>query len=131
MSFALKEIGRGALQVVFDEVGKELEGLSDPKLSEYADKVRHGIERILDASSALMSDFGYALLSARSLADVVINVIVGAELLKQAQADPRRFDLAASWVNRRMLDVEAKTQRIKQGTTARIDRAERILELVE
>jgi len=131
VSFALKEIGKGALQVVFDEIHKELEALSEPELVEYAEKVRHGIDQILDASSALLADFSYALLSARSLADVVINVIVGAELLKQAQADPRRFDLAASWINRRMLDVEAKAQRIKQGTVARIDRAERILELLE
>ncbi|MCZ6782936.1 MAG: acyl-CoA dehydrogenase family protein [Proteobacteria bacterium] len=131
VSFALKEIGKGALQVVFEEIGKELEGLSDPPLQEYADKVRHGIERILDASSALMADFDYALLSARSLADIVIDVIVGAELLKQANVDSRRFDLAASWINRRMLDVEATAQRIKEGTTARIDRAERILALVD
>ena len=78
-----------------------------------------------------LADFDYALLSARSLADIVIDVIVGAELLKQANADPRRFDLAASWINRRMLDVEATAQRIKEGTTARIDRAERILALVD
>jgi alkylation response protein AidB-like acyl-CoA dehydrogenase len=131
VSFALKEIGKGALQVVFDEIHKELEVLTEPELVEYAEKVRRGMEQILDASSALLADFSYALLSARSLADVVISVIVGAELLKQAVADPRRFDLAASWINRRMLDVEAKAQRIKQGTVARIDRAERILALVE
>jgi alkylation response protein AidB-like acyl-CoA dehydrogenase len=131
VSFALKEIGKGALQVVFDEIHKELEALTEPKLVEYAEKVRHGMDRILDASGALLADFSYALLSARSLADVVINVVVGAELLKQAAADPRRFDLAASWINRRMLDVEAKAQRIKEGTVARIDRAERILSLVE
>ncbi len=131
VSFALREIGRGALEVVFDEVETELELLSDPPLGEYAEKVRQGIERILDASSSLLADVSYALLSARSLADIVINVIVGAELLKQAAADPRRFDLAASWVSRRMLDVEAKAQRIKEGSVARIDRAEKILSLLE
>ena len=57
-------------------------------------------------------------------------MIVGAELLKQARADERRFDLAASWINRRMLDVESQTRRIKEGTVARLDRCERILALV-
>ncbi len=130
VSFALKEIGKGALEVVFDEIQKELELLTEAPLAEYADKVRKGIEQILEASSALLSDFGYALLSARSLADVVINVIVGAELLKQARADERRFDLAASWINRQMLDVEAKTTRIREGGTERVERAERILDLM-
>ncbi len=131
VSFALREIGKGALEVVFEEVERELQALTDPAFEEYTAKVRTGIERILEASSSLLADLSYALLSARSLADVVINVIVGAELLKQAQADPRRFDLAASWINRRMLDVEAKAQRIKQGTVARIDRAEKILSLLD
>ncbi len=131
VSFALREIGKGALEVVFEEVERELQALTDPAFEEYTAKIRTGIERILDASSSLLADLSYALLSARSLADVVINVIVGAELLKQAQADPRRFDLAASWINRRMLDVEAKAQRIKQGTVARIDRAEKILSLLD
>jgi alkylation response protein AidB-like acyl-CoA dehydrogenase len=130
VSFALKEIGRGALEVVFDEVRKELEPMTEAPLLEYADKVRRGIDQILEAGSALLSDFGYALLSARSLSDIVINVIVGAELLKQARADERRFDLAASWINRRMLDVEAKARRIRDGGTERLERAERILALM-
>jgi hypothetical protein len=130
VSFALKEIGKGALEVVFDEVRKELESMTEAPLQEYAEKVRLGIEQILEAGSVLLSDFAYALLSARSLADIVINVIVGAELLKQAQHDARRFDLAASWINRRMLDVEAKAKRIRAGGAERLERAERILATV-
>jgi len=131
VSFALKEVGKGALGVVFEEVSKELDSLEDPELVEYAGKVRQGMDRILEASAALLADFGYALLSAQLLADVVIAVIVAAELLKQAQADPRRFDLAASWINRQMLDVDSKTRRIQAGTSARIDRCEKIVDLVE
>ena len=52
------------------------------------------------------------------------------KLLKQAQADPNRYDLAASWINRRMLDVAQNTQRIREGSVARIDRCEKILEQV-
>ena len=65
------------------------------------------------------------------VAEVVASVIAGAELLKQAKADPRRFDLAASWINRQMLDVESKTQRIQEGSSARIDRCEKIIDLVD
>jgi hypothetical protein len=130
VSFALKEIGKGAMQVIFDELHKELGAISDPQLTPYAEKVRRGMDRILEAAAALLSDFGYALLSARSLADSMINVIAAAELLKQTTALPARFDLAASWINRRMLDVESKATRIREGTTDRIRRCERILELM-
>ena len=130
VSFALKEIGKGALAGVFEALEEELDSFEDAALREYADKVRHGMKLILDASSALMADFAYALMSARSLAEVVIGVIVGAELLKQAEADPKRFDLAASWINRRMVDLESRTQRIKEGTHDRLDRADKIIDLV-
>jgi hypothetical protein len=104
--------------------------LQTPELIDDAEKVRRGMEQILDSSVTLLADFGYALLSARLLADVVIAVVVAAELLKQADVDPRRVDLAGSWINRRMLDVEWKTQRIREGSSARIDRCESIIELV-
>lgn len=127
VSFALKEMSKGALQVVFDELRKELDAMTGAPLDEMAAKVRVGIAQILEASSALVQDFGYALLSARGLADSVIDVIAGTELLRQAQADPRRFDLAASWVNRKMLEVEMNTRRIGEGDVSRIDRCERII----
>ena len=130
VSFALKEIGKGALAGVFEALEAELASFEGPELREYADKVRHGMKLILDASSTLMADFSYALMSARSLAEVVISVIVGAELLKQAEADPKRFDLAASWINRRMVDLESRTQRIKEGSKDRLDRADKIIDLV-
>jgi hypothetical protein len=131
VSFALKEIGKGALTSVFAALQEELDSFEEPSLKEYADKVKHGMELVLDASGALLADFGYALMSARSLSEVVISVIVGAELLKQAESDPARFDLAASWINRRMVDLESRTERIKQGSADRLDRAERVIALVE
>ena len=129
VSFALKEIGKGALAAVFESLEAEIASFESTELREYGDKVRHGMKLVLDASSALMADFAYALMSARSLAEVVISVIVGAELLKQAEAEPKRFDLAASWINRRMVDLESRTQRIKDGSHERIDRADKIIDL--
>jgi alkylation response protein AidB-like acyl-CoA dehydrogenase len=131
VSFALKEIGKGALNIVFDEIHKDLEPMTEPPLAEYAAKVRQGIGMILDSAGALLADFHYALMSAHYVAVMCSNVIVAAELLKQAQVDPRRFDLAASWINRRMLELEARAKRVKEGTPARLDRAERILALME
>ena len=129
VSFALKEIGKGALAAVFESLEAEIASFENTELREDGDKVRHGMKLVLDASSALMADFAYALMSARSLAEVVISVIVGAELLKQAEAEPKRFDLAASWINRRMVDLESRTQRIKDGSHERIDRADKIIDL--
>jgi hypothetical protein len=86
---------------------------------------------IMDSSSALLEDVSYALMSARSLADVVSSVIAGAELLKQAKADPARLDLAASWINRRMVDLESKCQRIREGSADRLNRCENIIALID
>ena len=131
VSFALKEIGKGALTIVFDQLEKELSELTDPRFEEYAKKVREGIERIGDASTALLQDFNYALLCSQPVAEMVIDVIVGTELLRQASVDERRFDLAASWINRKMLEVEGRARRVQEGGVSRIDRCARIVELFE
>ena len=131
VSFALREIGKGALSIVFDEVRRELDTMNDEACAPYADRVRRGIDRILEASPALLSDARYALLSAQSLAEVVISVIVAAELLKQARLDPRRLDIAASWIDRRMVDVDGRTQRIRAGTVDLLDRCERMIALTD
>lgn len=129
VSFALKEIGKGALTVVFEGLEQELKTFDEPKLKKQADKVLEGMHQILDAAGALLSDFNYALMSAQSLAEVVASVIAGAELLKQAKADPKRFDLAASWINRRMNDLEGRCKRIREGSADRLDRADAIIAL--
>ena len=131
VSFALREIGKGALGTVFEELENELSGLKNDSLEPFAEKVRQGIQRIQDASAALLQGMDYALLSARLEAEAVIDVIVATELLRQADVDPRRFDLAASWVNRKMLEVEEYTRRIAEGDESRLERCERIIELFE
>jgi alkylation response protein AidB-like acyl-CoA dehydrogenase len=131
VSFALKEIGKGALTTVFESLELELKAFEEPRLKESADQVLEGMSLILDSASALLADFSYALMSAQSLAEVVSSVIAGAELLKQAAADPRRFDLAASWINQRMVDLEGRCKRIKEGSAARLERAASIIALAE
>ena len=131
ISFALKEIGKGALGIVFEEIGAELDKHTDEPLAGLAAQLRTGIERINEASVALLQDFNYALLCSRHVAEMVIAVIVGAELLKQASLRPERADLAASWINRRMLELETHARRVSEGTVDRIARCERIVGLVE
>jgi hypothetical protein len=128
VSFALKEVGKGALDVVFDEVARELETLKRPELQEPADRVRRGIQQVLTAGEVLASDLGYALLSAQSLADNVISVIVSAELLRQADADPGRTDVALSWIDRRMVDLEGRAERILAGSSELLARCERMID---
>ncbi|MBW2315124.1 MAG: acyl-CoA dehydrogenase family protein [Deltaproteobacteria bacterium] len=127
VSFALKEVGKGALGVVFDEVRQELAGLVRPELQEHAKRVSKGIDQALEAAPALASDMAYALLSAGALAEIMASVIVSSELLLQADADPSRFDVAASWVERRMSDVETRTARIRAGNATLIERCERMI----
>jgi len=129
VSFALKEVGKGALATVFEALEQELKTFEEPKLKAEAEKVLEGMNLILDAAGSLLADFSYALMSAQSLAEVVASVIAGAELLKQAKADPRRFDLAASWINRRMVDLEGRCKRIKEGSIDRLDRCTNIIAL--
>ena len=131
VSFALKEIGKGALGVVFEVLEQELKTFDEPRLKECAEKVRGGMQQILGAAGSLLADFQYAMMSAQSLAEVVASVVAAGELLKQAKADPRRFDLAASWIDRRMVDLEGRCKRIKTGTVARLDRCANIIALVD
>jgi acyl carrier protein phosphodiesterase len=103
--------------------------MTEEPLDEYASKVRTGIEKILQASPALLSDFNYALLCSKILSEAVAFVIVGTELLKQARVDARRLDLAASWIDQRMPEVEMHARRISEGNVSSIERCERILAL--
>ena len=128
VSFALKEVGKGALAVIFDDVARDLASLTRPELAAYADRVRRGIEQVLAAGATLAADIGYALLSAQSLAETVSSVVVSSELLCQAELDPTRFDVAASWIERRMADLGARTERIRTGSAALIERCARIID---
>jgi hypothetical protein len=129
VSFALKEIGKGALTIAFDELRKELDGLGRAELKPLAEKVQLGIERIEEASVALLKDPSYALLSARLVAEMVIQVIVATELLRQADIEPSRSDLATSWTNQNMAELETSARRIAEGDAARIERCEKIVAL--
>jgi hypothetical protein len=129
-SFALKEIGKGALGVVFRQIRDELvEMQNDSSRSELAKKVIEMTHRIEQATGSLLQDFGYALLRAKMLSQMVIDVAAATELLHQAGADPRRLDLAEAFVLRRFHDTELSARRIEANAEGRIERDARVLEL--
>jgi alkylation response protein AidB-like acyl-CoA dehydrogenase len=127
-SFALKEMGKGALTVVFDEVRSQLsEMTSDPARAELAQQVVHVAELVGEASSFLFADLPYALLRAKLMAEMVIDVIAACELLVQVGADASRLDVAESWVRRRMLVAESSARRIQENAEGRLERDTRVL----
>jgi alkylation response protein AidB-like acyl-CoA dehydrogenase len=132
-SFALKEMSKGALLTVLEDARKELGGCRK-ECGELVTKVCGGIDHITAAVPALMSDPQYALLNAKRLCEMVIDVVVSAELLLQAGTpDPELADeklaLATTFINRRMLMVELNAERIATGDASRIKRYDKILGL--
>jgi len=127
-SFALKEMARGALLATLDNTRGELEKLR-PRFPDLVELVCTGIGRITQATPALMGDPQYALLNAKRVCEMVIDVVVAAELLLQADAVEAKRDIASTFINRRMLSVELNAQRIGSGDAARIKKYDRILGL--
>ena len=127
-SFALKEMARGALFTALEETTNELECLRG-QFPELVQQVRDGARFITEASAALMGDPQYALLNAKRVSQMVIDVVTSAELLLQAQYSERKVDVAGSFVRRHIPAVEMNAQRIRSGDATRITRYDRILGL--
>ncbi len=127
-SLALKEVGKGALAVVFEQVRGELaEMQSDPNRAALAKRVVEMTHRIDQSASVLFSDLSYALLRSKLLAEMVIDVAASTELLHQAGADPSRLDLAEAFIVRRALEIDHAGRRIEENAEGRLERDERVL----
>ena len=128
-SFALREIGKGALNVMFDQVRGELKELAnDPKLAELSKRVEEMSERVDEATKVLFSDISYALLRSKLMTEMVIDVVAATELLQQAAVDETRIDIAADWIARRALEGEHIGKRIQAGLEGRLARDGRLVE---
>jgi hypothetical protein len=127
-SFALKEMGKGALFATLEATRTELETLSE-RHPDLVKALCDGIERLTESASALLGDPQYALLNAKRICDMVIDVVVGSELLFQAGIGEGKLELAGSFIHRRMLAVEENARRISSGDASRIKRYDRILGL--
>jgi alkylation response protein AidB-like acyl-CoA dehydrogenase len=130
-SFALREMGKGVLAVVLREVQAELDAVaSDPELAPLADRIRNVIDGLDETLKVLFSDLNYALSRAKLMAETVIDVIAGAELLKQAAVDGSRRDIAESFIRRRMLEAASVSRRIEDGAGSRFEVDTRIVAAV-
>jgi hypothetical protein len=128
-SFALREIARGALVATLDNMRDELIPLRE-RYPDLVDLVCEGIDKWINQSiTALMGDPQYALLNAKRVCEMVIDVIVSAELLLQADLSEEKRELAASFIHRHMLAVEMNARRISSGDASRIKRYDKILGL--
>jgi hypothetical protein len=127
-SFALREMGKGALAVVFETARAELSAMdADPVRKELAERVRQMIARTEQAAGVLFGDIAYALLRAKLLAEMVIDVLAATELLRQVGAAPERLDVAEAFIRRRALETETTARRIQENHAGRLDRDARLL----
>jgi alkylation response protein AidB-like acyl-CoA dehydrogenase len=127
-SFALREMGKGALGVVSQQLRAELGALAgDSVRGGLAKLVEATVGRIEECAGVLFSDVSYALLRAKMIAQMVINALASAELLRQVGADPSRIDLAEAFIRRRMIETETMARRIEENHKGRLERDGRIL----
>jgi hypothetical protein len=127
-SFALREMGKGALGVALAQLKDELGAISaDAKRAELAKLIDTSLGRIQECAQVLFTDLPYALLRAKMIAEMVINAKCGAELLRQVGADAVRLDLAEAFIRRRVIESEAIAKRIEQNHVGRLERDARIL----
>jgi len=127
-SFALKEMAKGALTATLEDIRTRIESLPDD-FSECGLSVCAGIDAINGSIPALLGDFDYALLNAKRISQMVIDVIVSAELLQQAvDSDAKRL-LAMAFTGRHMLSLHMNAERISTGDASRIQRYNAILGL--
>jgi hypothetical protein len=77
--------------------------------------------------AALMADPRYALLNAKRLSEMVIDVLVASELLQQAAHSEEKLILATTFIDRRMLAVEMSARRISSNDASRLERYDRSL----
>jgi 3-(methylthio)propanoyl-CoA dehydrogenase len=127
-SFALREMGKGALGVALAQLKDELGAMrSDAKRAELAKLIDASLARIQECAQVLFTDLPYALLRAKMIAEMVINAKCGAELLRQVGADETRLDLAEAFIRRRVIESESIARRIELNHVGRLERDARIL----
>jgi hypothetical protein len=127
-SFALREIGKGALSVVFKEIRAELTSMAgDPLRAALAQRVEGMAVRVEEAMTVLFSDLSYALLRAKLLTEMVIDVIASSELLQQVGADSDRLDIAESFISRRAIMADHLSRRIAENADGLLERDARLV----
>ncbi|MCH8889948.1 MAG: acyl-CoA dehydrogenase family protein [Myxococcales bacterium] len=127
-SFALREIGKGGLAVVFKEIRSELAAMADdPLRAGLAKRVEGMAERVEESMGVMFSDISYALLRAKLLTEMVIDVIASCELLEQVVADRDRLDIAESFIARHAIKADYLNRRIAENANGLLERNARLV----
>jgi len=127
-SFALREIGKGALGVVFKEIRSELAAMTDdPLRADLAKRVEGMAKRVEESMGVLFSDISYALLRAKLLTEMVIDVIASCELLEQVAVDRDRLDIAAGFIARHAIKADYLNRRIAENADGLLERDARLV----
>jgi hypothetical protein len=92
-------MAKGALFATLESIEAELDGLRAHR-PELVKLVCDGVKAIRDGVPMLMGDPQYALLNAKRVCEMVIDVVTSAELLLQAQYDDVKLDVAGSFIRR-------------------------------
>jgi alkylation response protein AidB-like acyl-CoA dehydrogenase len=127
-SFALKEMGKGALFATLEAIRTELETLSEAN-PDLVHLVNEGLKWLNTSIPALMGDPQYALLNAKRVSEMVIDVVVATELLTQAKVSDDKLELAKAYIPRHMMNVEMNGRRISSGDASRIKSYDKLLGL--
>jgi alkylation response protein AidB-like acyl-CoA dehydrogenase len=127
-SFALREIGKGGLAVVFTEIRSELAAMADdPLRADLAKRVEVMAERVEESMGVMFSDISYALLRAKLLTEMVIDVIASCELLAQVVVDRDRLDIADSFIARHAIKADYLNWRIADHSDGLLERNARLI----
>jgi alkylation response protein AidB-like acyl-CoA dehydrogenase len=127
-SFALREIGKGGLALVFGGIRTELAAMADdPLRAELAKRVEGMARRVEESIGVLFSDIPYALLRAKLLTEMVIDVIASCELLEQVAVDRDRLDIAESFIARHAIKADYLNRRIAENVEGVLERDARLV----
>jgi len=84
--------------------------------------------RVEEAMTVLFSDISYALLRAKLLTEMVIEVIASCELLQQVAVDSDRLDIAESFIARCAIKTDYLNRRIAENADGMLERNARLVE---
>ncbi|MCX8071073.1 MAG: acyl-CoA dehydrogenase family protein [Candidatus Binatia bacterium] len=126
-SFALKEMSKGSLFTVLDQIVAEVQELKSA-YPEDCQRIEELTNKWIQGSlPSLLEDPRYALLNAKRLVEMVIDIIAAVELLHQAKRSEGKRLAARSFLDRRALAIEMGARRIQSGDVKRLTRYDKIL----
>ena len=99
----------------------------DPLRAGLAKRVEGMAARVEESMGVMFSDIPYALLRAKLLTEMVIDVIASCELLEQVGVVNDRLDIAESFIARHAIKADYLNQRIANHADGILERNARVV----